>query len=501
MTAHIPDRLYILELANNHMGDVDHGVRVIRECATVCKKFPFRFAFKLQYRHLDTFIHPDYKGRDDIKYVKRFSETRLTVNEMQRLIDEIRANDFVAVCTPFDELSVELAVEQGVDILKIASCSLTDWPLVEKLATSNKPIIGSTAGLPLEDIDKVVAFMDHRSIEFALMHCVAEYPTQSNNLRLNQIDLLQERYPGVRIGYSTHEDPSETRPIGIAIGKGCTIFEKHVGLATDGYPLNAYSASPKQVEDWLTAADFAYVAGGQSGVRTEPSAAELSSLKALRRGVFVTRDIMRDETLQPGDIFMAIPVLDDQVTANDWSKYHSYVASAPILANAPVLRSNTITLAARDRVYTIVKRVKAALHNAHVVVPGPSHLEISHHYGLEQFDQYGITMITVINREYCKKLIVVLPGQRHPTQYHKQKEETFHILSGSLTVTLGSETRDYAAGSVVVVERGVHHSFESRTGAVVEEISSTHIASDSFYIDPTITNNTQRKTLLTDWLG
>ncbi len=70
------------------------------------------------------------------------------------------------------------------------------------------------------------------------------------------------------------------------------------------------------------------------------------------------------------------------------------------------------------------------LADRNIVVPGMATLEISHHYGLDRFEEVGCTIINVINREYCKKLIVVLPGQRHPEQYHKIKEETFVVLDG-----------------------------------------------------------------------
>ena len=147
-----------------------------------------------------------------------------------------------------------------------------------------------------------------------------------------------------------------------------------------------------------------------------------------------------------------------------------------------------------------MRRVKDMLKQGNVIVPGRAELEISHHYGMEKFDEFGITMITVINREYCKKLIVVLPGQKHPTQYLEQKEETFHILHGRLTMTLDDETQDYGPGDVVVVNRGVHHAFTTAEGAVFEEISSTHFVNDSFYTDPAIAKNPSRKTFLTYWL-
>jgi quercetin dioxygenase-like cupin family protein len=135
-----------------------------------------------------------------------------------------------------------------------------------------------------------------------------------------------------------------------------------------------------------------------------------------------------------------------------------------------------------------------------VVIPPRVDLEISHHYGIDRFDEFGLTMMTIVNREYCKKLIVLLPGQKHPEQYHKVKEETFHILYGSMWVNLDGNIRTIQRGEVVVVERGVKHSLGTETGVVIEEISSTHLAEDSFYTDPAITKNMYRKTLLTYWM-
>ncbi len=57
------NKLFIFEIANNHMGSLKHGLRIIREISQTTKGFDFKFAFKLQYRDLDTFIHPHFKSR------------------------------------------------------------------------------------------------------------------------------------------------------------------------------------------------------------------------------------------------------------------------------------------------------------------------------------------------------------------------------------------------------------------------------------------------------
>jgi sialic acid synthase SpsE len=211
--------LFIFEMANNHAGDVEHGKRIIRELKAVCANYPaaFQFAIKFQYRNLDTFIHPYYQDRKDLPYVKRFSETRLSEEDYKALKDEATNQGFRTICTPFDELSVDLIEKHQYEIIKVASCSFTDWPLLERIAKSDRPIIASTAGASLEEMDRVVSFLEHREKKLCLMHCVGAYPTVRAHLQLNQLDLLRKRYPEVTIGFSTHEEPSNVDSIKIAI--------------------------------------------------------------------------------------------------------------------------------------------------------------------------------------------------------------------------------------------------------------------------------------------
>jgi sialic acid synthase SpsE/mannose-6-phosphate isomerase-like protein (cupin superfamily) len=415
------------------------------------------------------------------------------------LCSEIKAHGFTAICTAFDQESVDLIEEHDFDIIKIASCSFTDWPLLERIACSDKPIIASTAGIPLQDIDKVVSFFEHRKKDFALMHCVAQYPTPDSALQLNQIDLLKSRYPQIRIGYSTHESPDETDSVKVAIGKGVTLFEKHVGLPATGIGLNDYSANLEQARRWLESAQTAFEMCGVSNRRAEFSKAELSSLRSLQRGLFAKQAFRKGERIPHNAVFAAIPTLEGHVTANDLSKYTELVAKEDIEAYEPLLTSNTSARNVRDDVYKIVQDVKQLLLKSGVTIPSQVDLEVSHHYGIDRFSEFGLTMLTVVNRAYCKKLIVLLPGQKHPTQYHEQKEETFHILYGEVDVELNGTARRLRTGETVTVEKKVHHFFGSETGAVIEEISSTHHADDSFYIDPVIAHNENRKTLLTYW--
>lgn len=491
--------LFIFEMANNHMGDVEHGIKIIREIKKACDGFNFRFAFKLQYRQLDTFIHSDYKDRKDIKYVKRFMETRLLEEDFLALLSEIKKVGFIAICTPFDEVSVDLIEKHNYDALKIGSCSFTDWPLLERIVKTDKPVIASTAGISLEDIDKVVAFFEHRFKPFALMHCVGEYPTPAGNLELNQIDLFRQRYPSLSIGYSTHEDPANFEAIKSVVAKGALLFERHVGVQTEKYALNAYSSSPSQIRSWLEEAARAFEMCGVINERRKITTKEKEDLRGLQRGVFASRQIKAGEKISGASVFFAIPNVHGQVVANDLSKYTEYVVKKDIQPNQPVMFSEVEIKNLRERLLAIMRKIRPILLNSKVALPNKMDLELSHHYGIERFEEYGAVIINCINREYCKKLIILLPGQKHPIHYHVKKEETFHVLYGDLAVSMGGEEREYHAGDMVVVERNAKHGFSSKHGAIFEEISTTHYKEDSFYAEEAIMKNPHRKTEMTFW--
>ena len=502
MNEPIPKNFVIFEMANNHMGDLDHGVKIIQEFGSVCREFPgFNFAFKLQYRNLDTFIHPAMQGRSDIKFIKRFEETRLTRSDFDRLVSEMRENGFLAMSTAFDEDSVSVIEEQGLDIIKVASCSFNDWPLLERVAETNLPVIASTAGATLNDIDRVVSFLQHRKKNFAIMHCVGEYPTPDAHLHLSQIDFFRGRYPGVKIGFSTHEDPASGEIVKLAIAKGAEILEKHVGVPTTENPLNAYSADPTQVRAWLRAAEKAQEICGCSDRRPPENRSEAESLRSLRRGMFAARDLPAGESLTREDIYFAFPPEDGQFASSDWSKYSVFSTSQKISKDGAIAPSNATRRDNRTLVWEAAQRVKTLIEESRIVIPGGVDLELSHHYGMDRFLEIGLTMITVVNRDYCKKILVSLPGQLHPEQYHKKKEETFHILYGEVELSLDGVTETFGPGDVINIEPEVCHSFISHTGAVIEEISSTHFKDDSFYTDDTINKNTNRKTLLTYWMS
>ena len=105
-----------------------------------------RAAMKFQFRQLDTFVHPTHRNNSTNKHIPRFLSTRLSQKEFSQLLKEVKGRGFISMCTPFDEESVDVIEDMNFDVIKIGSCSARDWPLLERIAEANKPIIFSTGG-------------------------------------------------------------------------------------------------------------------------------------------------------------------------------------------------------------------------------------------------------------------------------------------------------------------------------------------------------------------
>ena len=133
--------LFIFEMANNHQGDIAHGKQIINECSEISIDNNLKSAVKFQFRQLDSFIHPNYINSDEPTHIKRFLSTKLSNEQFKELLDHTKSKNLLSICTPFDERSVDKIEEMGFDIIKIGSCSATDWPLLERASLSNLPLI------------------------------------------------------------------------------------------------------------------------------------------------------------------------------------------------------------------------------------------------------------------------------------------------------------------------------------------------------------------------
>lgn len=312
------DELFVLEVANNHLGRLDRGLKIISDFAKVARYNNVRAAIKLQFRDVDRFIHKDFRHRTDIRYIKKTIDTQMSRDDYATMMEHVRKSGFLRMSTPFDERSVELCVELGCEIIKIASSDINDWVLIEAIAKTKKPVIASTGGSSLKDMDDLVTFFTHRNIPLALNHCVSLYPTEDNELELNQIDFLIDRYPGITIGFSTHEYHDWTSSIMMAYAKGARTFERHIDIDSDGVQVSPYCTLPEQCDVWFQSFQKAKAMCGAHGDQKRiPTNREVAYLDALVRGVYAKEDLPVGHRITEADVYLAIPLQKGQISCRE----------------------------------------------------------------------------------------------------------------------------------------------------------------------------------------
>ncbi len=316
------DGLFVLELANNHLGNLQRGLSQVEEFSQVVRFNNVKAAIKLQFRDMDTFVHPDYVGSKDVKYIKKTTEKKLSKKEYKTLIDKIVSTGCIPMSTPFDEASVDLCQEFNLPIIKVASSDINDWPLLERIAKTKKPVILSNGGSSLKDMDDVVTFFLNRDIPIALNHCVSLYPSEDSELELNQIDFLKNRYPEIIIGQSTHEYHDWTNSMLIAYAKGARTFERHIDTPMEGYDMQIYNSTSVQIDIWFKAYHKAIeMCGGSPDQKRRNSEREIKYLDALVRGIYARKDIPMGYVVKHEEFedyfYLAVPLHKGQLSVRE----------------------------------------------------------------------------------------------------------------------------------------------------------------------------------------
>jgi sialic acid synthase SpsE len=327
--------LFVLEMANNHLGSVERGLKIIQEFSQIVRFNNMRATIKLQFRDVERFVHKDFVNRTDLRYVKKTLDTRLTDDQYATLVKAIHQAGCIPTATPFDERSVDLCVELGIPIIKIASSDLNDWLLIEKIAKTKKPVVVSTGGSSLKDMDDIVTFFSNRNIPLAINHCVSIYPADDSELEINQIDFLRHRYPNNTIGYSTHEYTDWNNSILLAYAKGARTFERHIDIDTDGVNVSPYCSLPHQIDAWFKAFKKAKEMCGAPGSQKRiPPKKEIQYLDALVRGVYAKDDLEAGHLLTDDDVYLAIPLQKGQISCRELM--NGEVLLRPIRKDAPI---------------------------------------------------------------------------------------------------------------------------------------------------------------------
>jgi len=316
------ENLFVLEAANNHWGDLDRGKRIIQEFATVVRYNNIKAAIKFQFRDVDNFVHEEFKGSQDLRYIKKTEATRMSKDQYAELANAVTKAGCIPMATPFDEASVALCDALDFPIIKIASSDINDWSLLEAVAHTKRPVIASSGGASEKSLDDLVVFFENRNTPLALNHCVSLYPSEDHQLELAQIDYLRSRYPNHVIGFSSHEYHDWHSSMLISYAKGVRTWERHIDIDFNDVPVSNYCSLPSQVDQWFKAFHKAQeMCGNSNDSRRVITKEEIVYLDALVRGVYAKRDLPAGYLVDSGtfsrDFQLAVPLRKGQLSTRE----------------------------------------------------------------------------------------------------------------------------------------------------------------------------------------
>jgi N,N'-diacetyllegionaminate synthase len=169
----------------------------------------------------------------------------------EQLLAECLDAGILFLSTPFDNQSLDLLIELGVQALKVSSGDLTNTPFLDRVSATCLPVIASTGMATMQDVEDAVAILRSASCGFALLHCVSCYPAAPEECRLSAIKELESSFR-VPVGFSDHTTGYDITIA--AIAAGATIIEKHIttNRSLPG-PDHAASIEPHELKAMMVA--------------------------------------------------------------------------------------------------------------------------------------------------------------------------------------------------------------------------------------------------------
>lgn len=224
------DCYIIAEIGHNHQGKMETAIEMLRaakECGADAVKFQKRdnrtlytsTLYNQPYDHENSFGKTYGEHREKLEFgLKEY-------RELQKYAQELGITLFA---TAFDFPSADFLMEIGVPAFKIASGDLTNTPLLKYVARFQKPMIVSTGGGTMEDVQRAYDTIMPINPQLCLMQATCSYPCAFEEMNLNVIQTYRQRFPDIVIGLSAHDSGIAMVVVGYILG--ASIVEKHFTL-------------------------------------------------------------------------------------------------------------------------------------------------------------------------------------------------------------------------------------------------------------------------------
>lgn len=151
---------------------------------------------------------------------------------LDSLISYCNKKNIEFLSSVFDLDGLDILVEKGVKKIKLSSYTVTHYPLIEGVAATGLPIILSTGGSTLAELEGAIRIIQKYHNNLTVLHCSIQYPTDLGDVNLGVLETISKAFPDVKIGYSDHTKEISSVPVQ-AVYLGATVIEKHITLDKD----------------------------------------------------------------------------------------------------------------------------------------------------------------------------------------------------------------------------------------------------------------------------
>ena len=296
----------IAEVGHNHQGDVEQAKRLIdaaKECGVDAVKLQKRSNRELYTRE---FYEQPYDN--ELSFGPTYGEHRealeLDADAYRELLAYARHTGITLFATAFDFESADQLAELGVPAFKFASGDLKNTPLQRHVAGFGKPMLLSTGGATMSDVERAVDTILPLNDQLAVLQCTAAYPASVDDLHLSVITTLRERFPQLVVGLSDHQNGIAMSLVAFMLG--ARVIEKHFTLdhALKGRD-HAFSLMPEGMRRLVR--DLHRVPAALGDAEKRPLPIEADPLEKMGKKLVAARDLDLGHVLTADDIAIKSP--------------------------------------------------------------------------------------------------------------------------------------------------------------------------------------------------
>ena len=297
----------IAEAGVNHNGSLDMAYRLVdvaKETGADAIKFQTFKAEKVVSSKTPKAEYQKKATSSDESQLEMIKKLELSFEDFVKLKKYCDKKGIMFLSTPFDHQSIDFLYNL-IDIYKIPSGEIINYPYLKHIAAKNKPLIMSTGMANLGEIEEAISIISavNSEAKISLLHCTTNYPTSYEEVNLKAMQTLAAAFK-LPVGYSDHTLGIEV-PIA-AVALGARIIEKHFTLDKNlPGPDHKASLEPGEIKEMVKAIRNIEMALGD-GIK-KPNKSEIEIMKVARRSLIATRDIRVGEIIKESDIIIKRP--------------------------------------------------------------------------------------------------------------------------------------------------------------------------------------------------